>query len=183
MPKPSAASTSIYPFLALAFLCWLSPGVGAQKSPATVTGAPLKGVDVRLARYAGAQFSSGGVAAATRTDENGNFTFPVLPRGEYMLTVGLSQESDSTPNKADRGGYNTPAAAGVRFCYITVNLPDGKTIEMGYDLKQNKAFDSKIDPTKESTSKFKAEPIIIFSDGKEPCNGTIVKSKSNIKNN
>lgn len=185
MPKRSAASTCVFPVLALSLLCLLSPGISAQKSTATVSGAPLKGVDVKLARYAGAQFSGASPAAITKTDENGNFTFPILPRGEYVLTISLPEHSKTTPDTAARGGFNNPGTtSAVKYCYIRLNLPEGRKLETGYDLAQNKAFDPKVDPTKESTSKaIKFEPLIIVSNGVEPCNGTIVKSKSNITNN
>ena len=185
MSKRSVVSAWILPVFAFTLLCLLSASLTAQKSPGTVSGAPLKGVDVKLARYGGAQFSGASPASSTKTDEKGNFTFPILPRGEYILSANLPEDPKNTPNTGARGGYNNPSAmAAVKFCYITLNLPEGKKVEMGYDFAQNKAFDPKIDPTKQSTSKAtKFVPLIFVSNGVEPCNGTIVKSKSNISNN
>lgn len=176
MLKRIAASTWMLPVFAITLLCLLSASISAQKSDAKTTGAPLKGVDVKLGRYAGAQFG-GSPIAATKTDDKGNFAFPVVPRGEYVLTVSL-------PEKQSRGNGPSDAAsnAGIKFCYITLNLAGGKKVEMGYDLSQNKAFDPKANPP--STAKAtNLVPLIYVSDGAQPCNGTIVKSKSNITNN
>lgn len=164
----------IFPVFALATICLFSAVVDAQKGPQATTGAPLKGVDVKLGKNPG-----GSPAARTTTDGDGNFTFPVVPAGEYILTVELNKE---TPNaQAARGSSMTEAA--VNICYLTLNLPRGEKVEKGYDLRQNKAFDQSIDLTKQSTSKIKFETLIVRSDGVTPLNGTIVKSKSNISNN
>ena len=161
MTQRGAAAARSLPVFLFILSIMLSAVVGAQKSPATVAGAPLKGVDVKLGRYGGAQFAGGGAVASTKTDENGNFTFPVLPKGEYVLTVSL------------------PEGPGHGKCYITLNLADGGKVEKGYDLTQNLSFD----PASPSTAKTSLAPLVFVSNGSQPCNGTIVKSKSNISNN
>ena len=45
-------------------------------------GAPLKGVDVKLGKNPG-----GGMAARTVTDDKGNFSFGVVPRGSYSVII------------------------------------------------------------------------------------------------
>jgi hypothetical protein len=174
MPKRNIVQSFIFSLFALAAICLFSVVVNAQKGPQSTTGAPLKGVDVKLGKNPG-----GSPAARTSVDSDGNFTFPVVPKGEYLLTVELKKD---TPNSQAARGSATSTEA-VKFCYITLNLSGGEKVEKGYDFAQNKAFDSAIDPTKQSTSKTKFEPFIVRSDGVTPLNGTIVKSKSNISNN
>jgi len=160
MQRPSGVSVAITSMLVLTALCLL-PAVAHA-------GAPLKGVDVKLGKNPG-----GGAAARVTTDEKGNFSFPVVPRGEYTLTV---QPPNHVPDRASNGVSD--------FCYVTLNLPGGRSVERWYDLVQNKAFDPAIDPTKQSAARSTGgAPFIVVSDGATPLNGTIVRSKSNISNN
>lgn len=171
MCKRNTAHVLILSALVLLMLSLGSTVANAQKGPQATDGAPLKGVDVKLGRNPG-----GGAAARTTTDADGNFTFPVVPAGEYTLTVELKKPK----SKDGLIDANDPV---FRYCYITVNVPGGVGVKRGYDLTQNKAFDPAIDPAKQSTSKIKFETFIVRSDGATPINGTIVKSKSNISNN
>ncbi|MBD0370523.1 MAG: carboxypeptidase regulatory-like domain-containing protein [Pyrinomonadaceae bacterium] len=171
MSKRNTIRATILSTFALAMVCMLSSAADAQKGPQGTTGAPLKGVDVKLGRPPG-----GSPAARTTTDADGNFTFPVVPAGEYILTVELKKE------KSKDGLINASDPA-FRYCYVTVNIAAGEKVERGYDLTQNKAFDASVNPAKQSTSKTKFETFIVRSDGITPLNGTIVKSKSNITNN
>ena len=164
MSKRNITHVWILSAFALAILCLLSTVVNAQKGPQSTAGAPLKGVDVKLGRNPG-----GGAAARTTTDGDGNFTFSVVPAGEYILTVELNKATAKDPT--------------LKYCYITVNEAGGKKHFKGYDLTQNKSFDPTIDRSKQTTSKTKFETYIIYSDGVHPVAGTIVKSKSNITNN
>lgn len=170
MSKRNTVHQLILPGLVLLlFLC--ATVANAQKGPQATDGAPLKGVDVKLGRNPG-----GGVAARTTTDGDGNFTFPLVPAGEYILTVELGKAK----SKDDLIDANNPV---FRYCYITVNVPGGEKVIKGYDLTQNKTFDPATDPVKPSTSKVKFETFIVRSDGVTPLKGTIVRSKSNISNN
>ena len=119
----------------------------------------------------------GSPAALTTTDADGNFTFPVVPAGEYILTLGIKKDAKNSD------GVIRPNDPVFNYCYITLNLPGGEKTQRGYDLTQNKAFDPASDPSKQSASKMKFEIFIVRSDGTTPLNGTIVKSKSNISNN
>lgn len=158
--------------LAAAFL--FSAKAGAQKGPQGTAGAPLKGIDVKLGKSPG-----GSPAARTTTDGEGNFTLPIVPAGEYILTLEIKRDAGGA--QAER---ETAAASGaLKFCYITLKLPGGEKLEKGFDLTQNKAFDPATDPSKQSASKTKFETFVVHSDGATPLNGTIVKSKSNISNN
>ena len=162
MPKTDATLTAILSCFFLTILCLTV--VEAQKGPQSTSGAPLKGVDVKLGRNPG-----GGTAARTTTDGEGNFKFPVMPAGEYTLTI--EQKEASTKDSV------------LRYCYIIVNRAGGQKDIKGYDFTQNKAFDPTIDPAKLATSRIRFETYTVHSDGAHPVEGTIVKSKSNISNN
>ena len=157
-------------------LCLLPAGVNAQKGPQGTAGAPLKGVDVKLGKNPG-----GSPAARTTSDEKGHFTFSNVAQGSYIVTL----EPKLEPTNTNTRGSATPAEPRVTFCYITVDLPGGKKVEMGYDLVKNKAFDPAIDPAKLSTLRVKdfQDFVIVVPTGGGPLDGTIIRSKSNITNN
>jgi hypothetical protein len=193
MSKRNTFPAPVLSTFALMMLCMLSAVVNAQKGPQGTTGAPLKSVDVKLGKNPG-----GNPAARTTTDEKGNFTFPVVPKGEYTLTVNLPEDPKNTAKSRSgilididdeptkRGGYNNPGVipGPVKFCYIILNLPGGKKVEMGYDLTKNKAFEPASDSTKQSMSNTpKLQDFIVVSDGVYQVTGSVVKSKSNITNN
>lgn len=171
MSKRNTVHVLLLSALVLLMLPLFSTVANAQKGPQATDGAPLKGVDVKLGRNPG-----GGAAARTTTDADGNFTFPIVPAGEYILTVELKKGKS-------KDGFIDANDPVFRYCYITVNVPGGGKVIKGYDLTQNKGFDPAIEPAKQSTSKIKFETFIVRSDGVTPLNGTIVKSKSNISNN
>jgi Carboxypeptidase regulatory-like domain len=171
MFKRTALQLSIVSVLII--VSWLSSTSNAQKGEQSTTGAPLKGVDVKLGKNPG-----GSPAARTTTDQDGKFTFAVVPAGEYILTLELKKGSSNIAV-----GGTTTATDAIRFCLITLNLPEGKKLEKSYDLDRNKAFDPAVGPNQSTSKTTKAQDLIVVSDGAHPLNGTIVKSKSNISNN
>ena len=174
MSVRSSVRSTLLPLFALFTVFVLSAAVNAQKGPQATNGAPLKGVDVKLGRPPG-----GSPAARTTTDVEGNFTFPVVPAGEYILTLEMKKDAPNAQAERNSSAQN----GSLKFCYITLKLPGGEKIERGYDFTENKAFDPATDPSKQSTAKTKLETFVVHSDGVNPLNGTIVKSKSNISNN
>ncbi len=175
MSKRSTLQAFILSALALATLCLLLAGSNAQKGPQGTTGAPLKGVDIKLGKNPG-----GSPAARTTADADGKFTFPVVPAGEYILTLELKKYSSNT---RVAGGSTTPTDAAIKSCLITLNLPAGQKLEKGYDLVRNKVFDPAIERNESTSKTTKFQDLIVVSDGASPLNGTVVKSKSNITNN
>jgi len=159
---------------ALAALSLLYARADAQKGPQSSTGAPLKGVDVKLGKSPG-----GSPAARTTTDAEGSFTLPVVPEGEYVLTLELKKETAG----AQAARASSDAAESLKFCRVTLKLPGGEKVEKEFDLARNKAFDPPAGAAEQSASRIKLEPFVVHSDGATPLNGTIVKSKSNISNN
>ena len=171
----SVRRSTVLSVFASALICLLAAAAGAQKTPQSTAGAPLIGVDVKLGKNPG-----GSPAARTTTDADGNFTLPVVPAGDYILTLEVKKDKSSD-------GAIRPNDPAWQFCRITVNAPGGAKIVKGYDLASNKAFDPLIDPAKEpataSAAKMKTEPLVVHSDGTTPIQGAVVKSKSNISNN
>jgi hypothetical protein len=165
MRKRSVVSAGMMPVLALTFACLLATGITAQKGPTTVSGAPLKGVDVKLGKNPG-----GGAAARTTTDRDGKFNLGVVPAGSYILIL---EKPMSTENSAP-----------VKPIVVSIKGAVGGQVKTGWNFETSKAFDLNPDPT----AKAKApEKIILESDGHNPltgiCETAVVRAKSNISNN
>jgi len=145
----------------------------AQKGPQVVTGAPLKGVDVKLGK------NPGGLAAARTTNGNGKFDFGVMPKGSYYLTFALSdKQKGASGSAAEKSGGDS--SSDVKAGLITIFGATGGAMKMGWDFEKNKAFNPDAQ-SKEKTAP--QEKIAIESDGAHPLYGTVVKAKSNITNN
>ncbi len=178
MFKERIVRTSLMSACVAAILCLLATAASAQKGNQTTdsaiiksksnisnnraAGGSIEGAVVTVNYYGGMQF-----AKRTTTKKDGTFTFPVVPKGEYTLTVSLSEDAQKH-------------LAGVKYCDINLKLPEGGTVEMVYDLSQNKAF------TREAflstaQSNLRPESFIVHSDGGHPLNG-VVRSESNSPN-
>lgn len=80
------------PIIILAATAVLVVGVGAS-----LAGAPLKGVDVKLGK------NPGGMAAARTTDRSGSFDFGVLPKGNYRISLVLPSSSNGVAEVIVKG--------------------------------------------------------------------------------
>ena len=186
--KPSTTSILSASILMTFCLCWTiinaksEPAVALtlQKGPESTTGAPLKGVDVKLGKNPG-----GSPAARAATDDKGKFNLGVVPAGSYILTLsftedsGLNQGSGTISTKE-----KSPSAVNVKLARITLDGAIGGRTVRGWDPKNKKAVDLTSTSTGKSTG---GDKIIIESDGRNPitgiCETAVVKSKSNISNN
>lgn len=121
-----------------------------------------EGVDVTLTRYGGAQLAGGGLSTVrARTDANGQFAFPVLEAGDYILTTTPPKEPARIQGKK---GLN---AVNVKLARVSVDGAANGPITFGWDVEARATV-----------------PVLTKSDGKHPLMGrTIIKSKSNIANN
>jgi Carboxypeptidase regulatory-like domain len=173
MTKRNKVPASVLIAFALASVGLFSAAVAAQKGPQNTTGAPLKGVDVKLGKNPG-----GSPVAHTTTDADGNFTFTGVPAGDYILTLEIKKDAAKSSD-----GVIRPNDPVFNYCLVTLNLPGGEKVQRGYDLEKNRAFDPVTDPAKQSAARAKLEPFVVHSDGAHQLNGTVVKSKSNIRNN
>jgi hypothetical protein len=140
-----------------------------QKGPEVVTGAPLKGVDVKLGK------NPGGGAAARTTDSKGKFDFGVVPAGSYYLVLDLPEAT-----MKEKG----PSAVNVKLARVSVEGAVGGPIKTGWDFQNKKTFAL----SGQATAKTAAQTrIILESNGHDPLTGivetAVVRSKSNISNN
>lgn len=173
MSKQNTVPASILSAFALATLCLLAAVIAAQKSPNTVSGAPLKGVDIKLGE------NPGGIAAARTTDENGKIDLSDLPQGSYyLLVIGPSKQQ-----KAANGGAVGVVDADNYRVEIT-GAVGGVTVR-GWDPKRKKFFallnaQSKAAPVYTEKIDFEIGPP---TNPPTPVFTTIIRSKSNISNN
>jgi hypothetical protein len=63
-------------------------------SSAVIAGAPLKGIDVKLGK------NPGGTVASRMTDASGGFSFGVVPKGSYRITMVLPAGAELAKAKA-----------------------------------------------------------------------------------
>lgn len=156
-----------------AMICLLASVITAQKGTNTVSGAPLKGVDVKLGKNPG-----GGAAARTgSTDEKGQVNWGPLEPGNYSLTIVALPKQQ---NAADAEAYS----------YLIVEIKggsvDGGTRRMAFDVKKQKFVSPQ---NNNATAKSKPPgdkdsiDFKVNSGPPLPCETTIIRSKSNITNN
>lgn len=169
MSKRNTVPTSILLAFALTTLCLLSTAITAQKSPATVNGAPLKGVDIKLGKNPGGQAA----ARTMTTNENGDANFGILEKGEYYVILGRASQSGKVSGKQ--------SGEEIKEVVITIKGAKGVLQKGVWDFGKGT-----FRPATQLTAKTTDPVKITFTvDGTGPviCNVTIVKSKSNITNN
>lgn len=173
MTKRNTVPAFILSAAALATLCLLAAVITAQKGPNSTTGAPLKGVDVKLGR------NPGGSPESRTTDKDGKIDLSDLAPGSYWLEV-------IPPAKEKKNGIQIGDPPDVRENYLVeINGVVGEVTVRGWDPKTKKFFTL---PSAQS----KAAPVytdkIVFEIGPPtkpptPVFTTIIRSKSNITNN
>ena len=178
MSKQNPLRAFILSASALAILCLLAPHIMAQKTPNTVSGAPLKGVDVKLGKNPG-----GSAAARTfTTDGNGKIVVSDLEPGSYyLMVVGPSKPKTKANQTADGGD----AIAADHYLVEITGLVGGPLTrewngkEKKFVTVQPKATTRATPAAPSYEEKFNFEvggsptPLLIF----------VTRSKSNISNN
>ena len=131
---------------------------------AETAGAPLKGVDVKLGR------NPGNAARTMTTDDKGVLQLGTLARGSYFLLFA------SEPKPTD------PVVVSVEIKGAT-----GGTTTYGYNRKSAsivyKDRVAVVTTAAERAKQTSPQKIVFEADGTNPVMITIVKSKSNIRNN
>ena len=173
-----------FPLVAFATLCLFASVITSQiKTPAShlkpmpggelasLYGAPLKGVDVKLGKNPG-----GKAAARTTTNDKGEFTFDILPKGEYVLTVSLPAEQTSAGKQAVAGALPTvdPEGTGViKNARISMTGAVGGPLKKDWNFEMNKASDPANSTQRVGQPKY--GDITFQTDGKTKVRGLITE--------
>jgi hypothetical protein len=178
--KRDAVSAPMLSALALTMLCLLAGAAGAQKGPQGTTGAPLKGVDVKLGK------NPGGRPAARTTDDGGKINLGVLEKGSYYLTLAgrkqkITENAVGESARESPGGPETPDTQ-TPTCLVTINGAAGGTKTMVWDFQKNRAFDPGEAARHEGPPEYQNR-IDFEADGTHAVEVVVVRSKSNITNN
>ena len=184
MSKQNHLHAFILSVSALATLCLLATVITAQKAPNSVSGAPLKGVDIKLGKNPG-----GNAAARTfTTDENGKIVLSGLEPGSYyLIVVGPSKQQQSNVKlglRVDDLAANRGAVAADNYLVEITGLADGP-ISREWNAKERK-FVKPSNATARATTAPSYEDKINFEIGTGspvPVCTFIIKSKSNISSN
>jgi hypothetical protein len=87
---PSFSALEDQPVSNIRVLIFLSVAITlAAVATASLAGAPLKGVDVKLGK------NPGGMLAARTTDKAGGFSFGVWPKGNYRIVLDVQSAADA----------------------------------------------------------------------------------------
>jgi hypothetical protein len=164
----------------LVTLCLLPTVFMAQKAPNSVSGAPLKGVDVKLGK------NPGGSAAARilTTDSNGEIVVSDLEPGSYYLMVLGPSKSKANANQTTEA---VDAIATDNYLVQITGLVGGPlTKEWNGKEKKFVTAQPKITTARATTVGPSYEEKFNFEIGggsPAPVLKFVVRSKSNISNN
>ena len=145
--------------LALSLVILLAAAARAETS-----GAPLKGVDVKLGR------NPGNVARTVATNEDGVAQFGTLARGSYWLLLDspLKPGDPVVVSLEVRGAMPNPTTWRYNRKVGTIVSKNNVAVVMNAAARAKQEL---------------PEKILFDSDGTHPVMVTIVKAKSNIPNN
>jgi hypothetical protein len=131
MTKPNTVPAAIISAFALASLFLFAAVIHVE------AGAPIRNGDVKLGKSPG-----GGVAARTKTDSSGHFSFPVQPAGSYTITVSSTEPAEVTVHGVI-GGTITKSSSETQSNAKTAPAPlkvdvksDGKTPISGTTVRK-----------------------------------------------
>lgn len=166
MSKPNTSAALIQPALIFTIVAMLCGAVHAQKQP-SVTGAPLKGVDVKLGKNPG-----GGAAARATTNAKGEFNLGVQPAGKYDLTV--SAPPDLAEGQAGGGADNKTSnlnlsKSNINRISIAIDGVKGGPIKKDLDFKLKEANSAQ----RAGKPEYQDITLTIETDGKSELKGII----------
>lgn len=159
-------------FTMFAVICSAAP---AQKGPSSTTGAPLKGVDVKLGKNPG-----GSPAARSTTNEKGEFNFGVVPAGKYNIVVSPPDSADTyVAAVGDQRASNLNLSkSNIYRLAIAIDGVKGGPIKKDLDLKKSEAGGSGT-TSRVGTPKYQDISVTIEVDGKAEVKGTIAAQAVN----
>ena len=167
MFKHNASTSFVLSALVLAMVAMICAAAPAQKGPSSTTGAPLKGVDVKLGKNPG-----GSPAARTTTNTKGEFNLGVVPAGKYDLIV--SPPSDLAETQAGAGADQRTSnlnlsKSNINRLGITIDGVKGGSIKKDIELKLKDGDASR----HVGRPKYEDISVAIETDGKSEVKGTI----------
>ena len=159
----ATTAQSAFVFTIVAMLCATAP---AQKGRSSTTGAPLKGVDVKLGK------NPGGSPAARTTSDKGEFNFGVAPAGKYDLIVspppGLADTQAGAAGDQRTINLNSSKSNIYR---LAIDGVKGGPITKDLNFKE-KALGGPDTSTRVGKPKFQDITVTIETDGKAEVKGT-----------
>ena len=165
MFKRNIVPSFMLSLFALAALCMFAAVISAQKTPKTVTGPPVQGINIKIVSNAA------GRGQTLKTDSKGRVDLSGLDAGSYTLEV-----IDSPTAR------QAALADGEAYRYITVTI-SGTRVKGGTTTRSLEIEGWKfVNTARTHRMAFELGPLTDGGDP-EPCNGAVVKSKSNITNN
>jgi hypothetical protein len=178
MSKRKTLLALVLSAFALAALTLFAEVITAQKGTNSVTGVPIRGIDVKLGKNPG-----GNAAARTlQTDSNGKIVVTGLTPGNYWMEIAPLSTAQKAAN-AGGDGYNYMAVT------IAGDSLVGQTMTRSLEVNKWQFVKPRANTAKTTTPdtytnriEFEIKPIT-GGGTPPPLNATVVKSKSNIYNN